>query len=522
MLVRWLGFAFLFCVGCEAANLPGARAPGEHIEVPENSALYATDARPDGVVGGADAQSLAADIAARLSQRGASAQADGALAASASWILRELNAGRSVGQMQSEAAARHFGFSGVVLAMAGFDPTSNAVMWRDALERVPANIPVNRFGVSVAPSGRSATVVFGAVEVTLEPIPRRLEVGQGLTLKGEVGPRFKFAHVYLTKVDGSVDERRMPTRKVDAAFSFPTAGRYKLEVMGDGPTGPVIVYNVPLYVGVEEEVVSGVSGGVTAPAEAEARLFELTNEARRKAGVRTLLPDEPLRTLALGHSEDMVEHHFFGHVSPTTGTTDDRARRSGIVASLFGENVADADSAENAFEGLMSSPGHRANMLRADFTHLGIAAVQGEHSLAFTMMFARRADPAKMPKTAADVQTAFFELRKQKGLPFPPNDPLYRASVEAGIAAYVENSSSSEAAGKAMNVQLGREVQRAKSSRAGGCSFIGEIIDLEQLTQYSILLAPNVKRFGLAARVIDDERGKRLAIMIVLEGAPCN
>ena len=73
-----------------------------------------------------------------------------------------------------------------------------------------------------------------------------------------------------------------------------------------------------------------------------------------------------------------------------------------------------------------------------------------------------------------------------------------------------------------MNQALGSEVQRAKSSRAGGCSFIGEIIDLEQLTQYSILLSPNVKRFGLAARVIDDERGKRLAFMIVLEGAPCN
>lgn len=521
MLGRWLGLLFFVCVGCGVVNLPGVRAPGEHIEVPESSSVYATDARADGVVGGADAQRLASDIASELAQRGATAQADGSLASAASWILRELNNGRSVGQMQSEAAARHYGFSGVVLAMAGFDPVNNAEMWRTAVQRVPANIPINRFGVSMAPSGRSAAVVFGAVEITVEPIPRHLEVGQSVTLRGEVGPRFQFAHLYLTKVDGSVDERRMPSRKVEASFSFPTAGRYKLEVMGDGPTGPVIVYNVPLYVGIEEADVTGVSGSVTDPTEAEARLTELTNQARRAAGVPTLLPDEPLRAVALAHSEDMVEHHFFGHVSPTTGTTDDRARRSGIVASLFGENVADADSAENAFEGLMASPGHRANMLRADFTHLGVAAVRGEHSLAFTMMFARRADPTKMPKTAGEVEAAFLALRKQKGVPLPPSDPLYRASVEAGIAAYVENSSS-EAAGKAMNQALGREVQRAKSSRAGGCSFIGEIIELSQLSQYQILTSTSVKRYGLAARVLDNERGRRLAFMIVLEGAPCN
>src|SRR5262249_23264108 len=159
------------------------------------------------------------------------------------------------------------------------------------------------------------------------------------------------------------------------------------------------------------------------------RMFELLNRSRATAGLRALAPDDELRAIALAHSEDMAEHHFFGHVSPTTGTTEDRERKSGVVVARFGENVAEADSAETAHDGLMASPGHRANMLGADFTHVGIAAVKtDEGQLAFTLIFGGRVDASQLPN-ASQIEAAFLELRAKKGLSAPTADPIYRAGA---------------------------------------------------------------------------------------------
>lgn len=518
----WLGIA---CgAGCAAPQGRVVRAPGEHIAVPDEVEQYSTDATPDGVLGGEGRERLAADVAAAVAARGAQASPDGALAATASWILREVNLGHPLNQSATEAQARRFGYAGVIVSMAGFGlDTDNGEAWRTALAQVPPNLPVTRYGISVAQSGRSAAVVFGAVELSVAPFARHLSPNEGVTLRGEVAPRYSFAHVFLTKADGTVEEKRLPTRKLDVTFTFPIAGKYNLEVMGDGATGPVIVFNVPIYVGVPEDVSAGSSGHVTTPEAGEARMLELLNQARKGAGLAALQPDEEMRGIARAHSEDMAEHHFFGHVSPTTGTTDERYRRSGVVVAAFGENVAEADSAETAFDGLMESPGHRANMLGAQFTHVGIAAVSTDaQQLAFTLIFGRRADPRAMPRTTPQVDAAFLALRAKKGLSKPPSDPIYRVAVEAGIAAYAAaGAPTPDIAVRAQNAALSREVQRARSSRAGGCSFVTEIIELEQLERMPILMATEVRRYAVATQLRQDDHGPRLAVMMILEGPPC-
>ncbi len=524
-LLRW--FVLLVMVwGGGCAVVPGSmvRAPGEHIAVPGEVALYSTDAAPGGVVGGDGKEHLAAEVAAAVAERGTQASPDGTLAATASWILREVNEGRQLSQSVTEAQARRFGFAGVIVSMAGFGMDSNnAEAWRTALSQVPPNLPVTRYGISVAESGRSAAVVFGAVELSVEPFGRHLEPKQGVTLRGEVAPRYSFAHVFLTKADGSVEEKRLPSRKIDVSYTFPSAGKYNLEVMGDGATGPVIVFNVPIYVGVPDDVSAGSSGHVTTPEAGEARMFELLNQARKAASLAALQPDDELRAIARAHSDDMAEHHFFGHVSPTTGTTDDRYRRSGVVLAAFGENVSEADSAEAAYDGLMESPGHRANMLGALYTHVGIAAVSTDsQQLAFTLIFGRRANPATLPRSAAQVEAAFLALRAKKGLSKPNADSIYRVAVEAGVEAYVAAATPTpEIAVRAQNAALTQAVQRARSSRAGGCSFITEIIELEQLERTPILIAPEVRRYAVAARIRQDDHGARLAVMMILEGPPC-
>jgi uncharacterized protein YkwD len=514
-LLALLALGLGFGCGPRAA----ARFPGERIPIPEHATEYSTAARPDGVLGGAEAERLRADIAAALAQRGAAAEADGALGATASWILNEANQGHAIDLLGADSASRHFGFGGVLTTLATFDMQTRDD-WRQMLERTPENVRITRFGICVSPQGRSAAVVFGNTDVSYESIPRSFEPGQTITLKGEVSPRFSGAHLYLTKPDGTVDEKRVAGRAFNAAFSLATAGKYRLEVMGDGATGPVVVSNIPLFVGVPEAPAGGSTGTVLDPEAAEARLLSLLNEARRKAGLAALRSDSELREIALSHTEDMVRHNFFGHVSPTTGAPEDRARRSGVLVSSFGENVAIATTPEVVHEGLMDSPGHRANMLRAEFTHVGIGVEKNDNGLVVTMAFGRRPSLSALPRSAEQLEPAIIALRSQKGVPPANADSVYRVAAQAGAHAFATGDDRNEIS-RAVDSALKKEVERVRSGRSGGCLLTLELLELGQLGEVAELALPELRRFGVGAEMRKDEKGTRLSTVFLLEGIPC-
>jgi len=129
------------------------------------------------------------------------------------------------------------------------------------------------------------------------------------------------------------------------------------------------------------------------PAAAEQRILELLAAAREDAHVTALTQDDELAALARAHAQDMAEHGFFGHVSPTTGTPMDRFQRANLLLP-FGENVAQGPSAEAAHQMLMDSPGHRANMLQPEYTHVGVGVAMrssaGGTVLDVTILFAKR------------------------------------------------------------------------------------------------------------------------------------
>jgi uncharacterized protein YkwD len=508
----------LLGVGCASQSALPSRFPAESIPVPDDVAQYSTAAQPEGAVGGGGVEQLQADVASALAKRGEHAQADGALSATASWALSEVNKGHSVDLIAVELAARHFGFAGILISMAAFD-MQHPDTWREQLERAPSNVAITRYGIRVSPSGRSAAVVYGSTELDYESIPRAFEPGQSVTLKGQVGPRFAFCHVYLTKPDGTVDEKRMPNRAIDATFTLDTAGEYRLEVMGDGTTGPVVISNVPLYVGIPEPAATIVAGTVVEPEQAEARMLALLNEARAAAKLNPVQPDPELREIALGHSSDMVDHNFFGHVSPSTGTPADRVHRSGALITISGENVAAAPTPEVAHEGLMSSPGHRANMLRPEFTHVGIGARKNDNGLVVTMVFGRRPSPAALPTSAAQIESAISALRASKNLAAAAIDPIYRTAAQAGADALADGDDSK--VGKVVQTTIAREVNRLHSDRAGGCIQTIELLELNQLNDIPALSLPALRRFGVGARVHRDDKGVRLSTVFMLEGVPC-
>jgi hypothetical protein len=112
---------------------------------------------------------------------------------------------------------------------------------------------------------------------------------------------------------------------------------------------------------------------VPAPEYAQARQ---TNLYRILMGKIPLRLDAKLCDAAREHSEDMVKHDFFDHMSPLPGkrTPSDRAAKHGTKAG--GENIHfGSPTAEGSFWSWFHSLGHHQNMLR-DYATIGVGNFQ--------------------------------------------------------------------------------------------------------------------------------------------------
>jgi uncharacterized YkwD family protein len=116
---------------------------------------------------------------------------------------------------------------------------------------------------------------------------------------------------------------------------------------------------------------------VSASSAEEQQMLSLVNKARQAAGLSPLAVDPALANTARLKSKDMVQNNYFSHQSPTYGSPFDMMKQFGISYRTAGENIACNQSVQAAHEALMNSPGHRANILSKDYTHIGIGIVNG-------------------------------------------------------------------------------------------------------------------------------------------------
>ncbi|MBK8718450.1 MAG: CAP domain-containing protein [Deltaproteobacteria bacterium] len=244
-------------------------------------------------------------------------------------------------------------------------------------------------GVGVARTDRGATrMIVGVVEraVVLSPMVARIGSGGAIEVRGRLqGGRVRPA-IDVTLPSGQA--RALGLARGGGEGDIATTlrcdagdGVYQLEILADGEHGIEVVANFPLFCGVEPpaEIVAEVerlSPDVTATDVAIANLHFL-NETRRARGLAALTWDERAAAVARAHSLDMQQHDFVGHVSPRTGDVGARFERAGIEAGLVRENVARGYGPAGIHDSLMRSPGHRANLLAADVTAVGIGVVIG-------------------------------------------------------------------------------------------------------------------------------------------------
>ena len=158
------------------------------------------------------------------------------------------------------------------------------------------------------------------------------------------------------------------------------------QLVGEGDGAPLLVTRL----GADERQSLDLPADLSLEAdpEAERQLVELANEERASRGLGPLELDPRLVPVARAHSTEMFRLRYFSHLSPDRGSPFDRLAAAGIGYSRAGENLAYARSVATAHRGLMESAGHRENILRPEFTRIGVGVVAaGPYGRMFTQLF---------------------------------------------------------------------------------------------------------------------------------------
>jgi uncharacterized protein YkwD len=252
--------------------------------------------------------------------------------------------------------------------------------------------------------------------VSFAALPEVARPGERVVFEGEIHAPFRDPEILVTRPDGTTGELEnlsLEPQHFKTYVKFDRgAGEYQLEVMGKYDLGPRVLGLCSLFPRQAGEPapyerllraardgtlgsVRVASAAVSQPlteGEAESLLVSLVNRDRHHFGLPPLEPHVELCRLARAHCADMRDHDYFAHVSPRAGNLAERARTAGIRFSRLAENIAVNRTIEEAEAALLRSPGHRMNLLSADFTRLGVGVAfdrdgQGERRVYVTENF---------------------------------------------------------------------------------------------------------------------------------------
>lgn len=134
------------------------------------------------------------------------------------------------------------------------------------------------------------------------------------------------------------------------------------------------------------------SDGLT-PAQARTRMLAIINAERKDLGLVPVLLDTRLAVVAQSRSDDMAQHHYFGHLPPDQLVALVKAQ--GITWYALGEildknqEASLAASATSALEAWRNSPSHWQIITGTQFNYaaVGVAAEPGTPYWIWTVLF---------------------------------------------------------------------------------------------------------------------------------------
>jgi len=173
------------------------------------------------------------------------------------------------------------------------------------------------------------------------------------------------------------------------------------------------------------------------------------NRDRKEFNLPSLKMQYDLRSVARNHSRDMAKQDYFDHENLVGQTPSDRLQFARVTDSTSGENLARIGGYEKpvweAENGLMHSPGHRANILNKEYNCVGIGIIKSKEGvLYFTQNFAKRflklsPLPAKKVSLKRGLRVKGKVFEKASNVYFQVRMPGIAGIVEDGFEAITED-----------------------------------------------------------------------------------
>lgn len=428
--------ALLLCAACAAPRLPGSGAGAGAAPQPPTAPVvpcgpYGDDTPPprnpvEDRAWTAVARSLrtsARDISpSGALDRAARILASGAARGTPQPLARQLVQGalRAAGSFDPSPIAH--------LASGPADPALAALLARIGPEEA------THAGVGAVEAGGVEHVVLllARRQARLDPLPGATPVGAQVLLRGELlgllHPR-----AYVTGPDGASAE--IPLRggqPFSATLALRSPGLHQVELIGSGRRGPEVAALVAIAVGGAACRPERPDRSAPEPrdaAQAEAAVVDSANRLRGTLGLPHLLASPPLAEVARRHSGRMLAARSVAHVLPGSGELVDRLAAGGVPFSHAYENVASGATTLEAHAAIEASPAHRANLLAADATTLGVGIARGtlptgEPVVYLTEILVAPPAGAEGDRLTPDarVREALWTERARRGLPPLTND----------------------------------------------------------------------------------------------------
>ncbi len=237
------------------------------------------------------------------------------------------------------------------------------------VEAIPSDVPVDvGYAWRDFADGRRWWVLgWCPRRLELDPVPDTVALGRtvGVRVEGGKNPR-----LFVVAPTGRWEELKLAPHDTRLVNNLDAPGEYRFEVV-DGDRVELLF---GVHVGEEVPALAPLRAPkpIENPVASVDRLYTRVNDLRKVNGLRPLtrFPTfEPLvREQAACLSLDGLAAHDTEHCPGVPG----RATQGWYPRGHYYEDVAVADTADDAWETLLASPGHLANLMCADCTHLSI------------------------------------------------------------------------------------------------------------------------------------------------------
>lgn len=262
-----------------------------------------------------------------------------------------------------------------------------------------------------------AFVVLDAA-VELDPLPRRLELGQTAKLSGKLLGGAAEPRVLVSDSVGKLSE---PKQGGADAFAAEVAcgdrkGRVQVELRaegGTGKTGTLAVFPVLCAEDLPKSVALAPEPWPTDQAGAESKIFELLNAERAQGGLPPLERDPVVGKVARELAADIAARGG----TPGGASIEERLKAEGIASQVILQSAAADRTYERAQDRLVASATNRSNIMTTEANKVGVGAVtqndlEGHPVVIVTEVFVKELPPIDVAKVRQQLRDAVTQKRK--------------------------------------------------------------------------------------------------------------